>query len=160
MRNILAFLGILGLHAVAPVGAAPMRVANPLLLMSYLQGSWTCASAMNGKRYTYRETFAYVLNHNWIEERDSYSDGGGDQLLVTYLAAKKEWRAVVNDSDRTTVVFEAPDTGLAHIAFVSVYPDRSMQEVFDRVSMTKYTTRFRQKTARGIVNAADTCTKN
>lgn len=79
--------------------------------------------------------------------------------MLTYDKAKRHFRAVVAESGSNVTVFEAPDTGLAHIVFSSVFPDRSMQETFDRVSMTHYRTHFRQHTAKGDVNVSDDCVK-
>lgn len=140
-------------------GAAPMRAANPIALMNYLPGTWYCTTNYGGHVLNYRARYAYDQNGAWLTAVDT-SSMGTDRLLISYDKARHLFRSVVTESDGSVTVFEAPDTGLAHIVYKSVFPDTSMQETFDRHSTTHYMTHFRQQTPKGIVTVTDDCFKS
>ena len=150
-------LSVLLLYAAA-LGAAPTRVADPMKLLGWMPGTWTCSAAIGGRHEVYTAVFSYAMNGAWIRERDTWA-AGGDELLLTYVAAKHVWRAVVTESNGSVTVFEAPDTGLAHIAYRSIYPNASMRDTFDRVSFKEYRMHFEQRTGGKLVRGSDVCTK-
>lgn len=153
MRLVLAALALL-----AFAGAAPLKTADPMAMLSWMPGDWTCTAAMMGKTQTYKAHFAYGQGGRWMTEDDTWA-GGGDRVQFTYVRSKQVWRAVVTESDGNVTVFVAPDTGLAHIAYASVYPDASMRDTLDRVTTRKYTMQFVQKTPKATITGHDVCIK-
>ncbi|HET7813484.1 MAG TPA: hypothetical protein VFL13_03850 [Candidatus Baltobacteraceae bacterium] len=152
MSLLLALVALLG------AGTAPTRTANPIALMNYLPGTWTCSTTFGGGALTYQARYAYDQNQTWLTAIDT-SKMGTDRLMISYDKAKHRFRALVADSGGGITVFEAPDTGLAHIVYKSVFPDATMQETFDRISDMHYTTHFRQHTDKGLVTVTDDCRK-
>ena len=150
---------LLVLSSVILSAATPMRTADPLKLMSFMTGTWTCSSTINGQTQTYTAHWEYALGNKWLRQVDTWS-GGGDMGMVTYVPRSREWRWVVTEGDGDVTLFRAPDTGLAHITYRSVYPDATMSETYDRVSQSKYTTHFVQTENGKTTRAIDVCTKN
>lgn len=155
MRRLAVLFGALLLTAAA---SPPIRTLNPMTTLSYLVGDWTCTVHSGGKSETYHARFSYTAGNTWMQETDTWTNGG-DQLVFTYIPGKRVWRAVVSEYNGNVTVFEAPDTGLSHVAYRSVYPDATMQDTFDRVSTTRFTMHFRQQTAHGINTGNDNCVK-
>lgn len=149
---------LLALATLLCAGAVPMRTADPIALMNYLPGTWQCTTNYGGHMLAYRANYSYDQNGAWLTALDT-SSMGTDRLLLSYDKTKRRFRAVATESDGSVTVFEAPGSSLAHIEYRSVFPDRSMQETFDRISRTHYTTNFRQYTPKGNVSVTDDCRK-
>ena len=113
------------------LAATPTRTADPLQLMSFMTGTWTCSSTSNGKTQTYTAHWGFALRNTWLRQTDTWQ-GGGDEAMMTYVPRNREWRWVATESDGGITIFRAPDTGMAHIVYRSVYPDKTMSETYDR----------------------------
>ena len=157
MRAIIKTLT--ALSGIIVLAAAPMRTVDPLQLMGFLQGSWSCTYTSNGRQQTYTAKWEYVLGKTWLRETSTWQ-GGGDVLMLTYVPQSRQWRAVGAETDGTVSVFEAPDTGVAHINYRSAYPDTTMRETYDRISPQKYKTHFTQAANGKTLSVTDVCTKN
>ena len=141
------------------IGAAPLKTANPMQFMSFLVGHWTCTFHMAGQAERYRASFSYTLGNAWLRESDSWANGG-DEVLLTYAPDVRRWRSVIAEQGGAVTLFEAPDTGAAHIVFHSIHPDRSMVDSFDRISPAKYAWHFSQTAHGKVVSSMDICTKD
>ena len=153
LRKVVSFVGAFALMA-----ATPTRVANPLQLMNFMIGTWTCSTDFNGQKQTYKARFDYVLGNSWLRETDTWS-GGGDMGMLAYVPQSRKWREVITEPDGSITVFQAPDAGVAHIAYRSVYPDASMSDTYDRVSMRQFTIHFIQSANAKTTRTSDVCTK-
>ena len=140
------------------IGAAPLRAADPMTFMNFFIGTWNCESRIGNTTIKYTATYSHSLNGSAIRGVDQWPTGG-DEIVNSYVRPTREWQAVVMEQGGSVTIFRAKDTGAAHIAYGSTYPDRSMKEVFDRLSMTKYTLHFDQKTHGKEIRAVDVCTK-
>lgn len=147
-----------GAAAIGLLAATPTRVADPMQLMSYLTGTWNCSVDIGGKKQTYKAVWAYTLGNAWLRETDSWP-GGGDVAMLTYDRKARQWRTVVTESEGGITVFRAPDKGLAHVVYQSVYPDTSMNDIFDRTSTHQYTVHFVQVAGGKTTRGTDDCTK-
>ena len=150
MKLLCAFI----LVALASVHAAS---ADRMSALSYLVGTWNCTYSTGGHSSPYTATYEYVMDRNWMRERDVWSGGSVDNFL-TYDAQKGAWRVAIMRNDRTMQVFVAPDTG-THLAYRSVYPDASQTSVFDKLSATHYTQTFQNTSPEKVMSFSDDCRK-
>lgn len=153
LRRFLALLSCTALFS-----AAPTRAADPVKMLGWLTGTWHCTFSMGSQKQLYTARFATAMGGSWLRETDTSAAGSGE-FLLTYVRGTHRWRGVITLSDASATVFDAPDTGLAHIAWHSVYPDTSMHDTFDRISFTEYRLHFEQRTGGKILRSSDVCTK-
>jgi outer membrane lipoprotein-sorting protein len=137
---------------------ASTKPADRLQEFAFMMGSWTCSYTQGTQTSSYSATMSWALGGNWIRERDTWA-GGGDEGLFTYDPSKRQWTSLVMEPDRSPTLFVAGDTGSAHIAYRSVYPDASMTDTIDRISPTKYTVHFTQTLGGKTTHSVDVCTK-
>jgi hypothetical protein len=138
---------------------AGTKPADPLHAWAFMIGSWTCSYTLGKQTASYNATMSWALGGSWIRERDTWAGGGGDEGLFTYNPSKRQWTSVVIESNRVPTLFVADDTGSAHVAYRSVYPDASMIDAIDRISPTKYTVHFTQTVGGKTTHSVDVCTK-
>jgi hypothetical protein len=150
-------LGIVVLLLVT-LGVAPASASDPLSSLRFLVGTWNCTYQAGRASLSYHATYAYDMKDNWMSERDVWKGGGADQGMFTF-DPKRGWTAVVILPDRTTTIFHATGKNGGHIVYHSVYPNASMTDLFDRVSSTRYTLHFKQKTNGKTMTSTDTCVK-
>jgi hypothetical protein len=143
----------------AILGTVPARADDPLSALRFLVGTWNCTYHLAKTHLTYKATFSYDMNGNWMRERDSWAGGGGDEGLFTYEAKRHWWTAVIVEQDRTTTVFRGAGSDPNHVVYRSIYPDASMTDVFDRVSPARYTLHFTQNAGGKSTKSMDTCVK-
>ena len=139
--------------------AAGAKPADPLQAFAFMFGSWTCSYTAGTQTASYTATMSWALGGNWIRERDTWTGGVGGEGLFTYNLSKRQWMSIVMESDRRPTLFIASETGSAHIAYRSVYPDASMTDTIDRISPTKYTIHFTQTVGGKMTSSVDVCTK-
>ena len=139
--------------------AAPGRAADPLASLSYLVGTWNCTYNGGGRHVAYTASYAYVMNNNWLRERDAWTGGGSDVGLTTYEPNDKTWTEIVAENQRSTTLFRAKGNRGAHRTYRSVYPTALMTLVFDRVSDAKYTLHFNGTYEGKAMSSYDVCTK-
>ncbi len=142
---------------VALLAAAPTRAAAPIQLMGYLVGTWNCTADMAGTKRSYRAQWAYAQGGTWL--RETVSAGSGDESAFTYVSQDHLWRSVVTARAGAVTVFQAPDTGLAHLAYRSVYPDAGASVTFDRISDRAYTLHLKHVAGGTTTSETDGCTK-
>jgi hypothetical protein len=140
--------------------AATAAPSGQVAALHYLVGDWTCTYDMGTTHMTYASTYAYYLGGNWMRQRTKWPGGGGDEETVTYDPKRNLWTAVVLEGEGTTTIFTATGSDPNHLTYHSVYPDASMTEKFDRISVTKYTLHFKQNAGGKIVRSVDLCVKN
>ena len=151
-------IALLTLVLAGPIGAGT-KPADPLQAFAFMIGSWTCSYTLGTQTASYTATMSWALGGNWIRERDTGAGGVSGEALFTYDPSKRQWASVVMESDRLPTLFVAGDTGSAHIAYRSVYPDASMTDTIDRISPTKYTVHFTQTVDGKTTRSVDACTK-
>lgn len=139
------------------LGAAPV---DRMKSLQYLVGTWTCTFVSGSMHQTYAATFAYDMGGNWMSERDAWTGGGGDLGVLTYEPQKRIWTFVVLESERTTTIFQAKDTGDERKVWHSVFPDTSMTETIDKLSPAKYTINFVGTFNGKAMKSTDTCLKH
>jgi hypothetical protein len=161
MACVRAMVGRIAFILVVLAGTigAGTKPAGPLQAFAFMIGSWTCSYTLGSQTSSYSATMSWALDGNWIRQRDTWAGGGGDEGLFTYNSTKHQWTSLVIESDRVPTLFVAGDTGIAHIAYRSVYPDTSMSETIDRISPTKYTVHFRQIAGAKVASSVDVCIK-
>ena len=134
---------------------------DPLTTLAYLVGTWTCTYNNGTQHIPYTATYAYVMDKNWLRERDAWAGGGGSDVgLTTYDPKEKAWTEIVAESERSTTVFRATGSSSAHRVYHSVLPNEPMTLTFDRVSDTKYTLHFNGVYGGKAMTSHDTCTKH
>jgi hypothetical protein len=138
------------------LGAAPLRVADPMTFMKFLVGRWNCTSTVAGKTQTYTATYAYALGGKWLRTINS-SKGYSSEDMMTY--GNHEWTVVDMEPTGAMSVLKAPDTGAAHIAMQTAYPKPGLNVTFDRASWTKYSLTFSGTLNGKPAKWKDTCTK-
>ncbi len=134
-------------------------VADPLASLRSLTGTWNCTYHGAKAQVTYKATFSYDMNDNWMRERDSWAGGGGDEGMFTYEPKRHSWTAVIVEPERTATVFRGAGSNPDHVVYRSIYPDASMTDIFDRKSPTGYTLHFTQNTGGNTVKSIDICVK-
>jgi hypothetical protein len=149
---------VLSLVLASTIGAGT-KPADPLQTWAFMIGSWTCSYTLAKQTASYNATMSWALGGSWIRERDTWAGGGGDEGFFTYDPGKRRWTSVVIESDRHPTLFVAGDTGSAHVAYRSVFPDASMIDTIDRISPTKYTVHFTQTVGGKTTHSVDVCTK-
>ncbi|MGA8576886.1 MAG: hypothetical protein WB609_14530 [Candidatus Cybelea sp.] len=137
--------------------ARPVAASDPLASLRFLVGTWSCGYQTGKTHLTYKASFAYDMNDNWMRESDSWS-GGGDLGMFTY-EPKKGWTVVILEPDRTTTIFRASGSDSNHVVYHSFYPHTGATEVFDRVSPTRFTVHFTQTEGGKTTSSTDTCVK-
>lgn len=130
-----------------------------LAALGFLIGTWSCSYAAGQQSATYTATFSYDVASNWIRQRDVWAGGGGDVAYLTRDPKGGGWTYAAFESDRTTTVFRAKDTGDAHIVYRSVYPSFGWTDVFDKDSPTKFTLHFSGVVGGKPQTSVDVCTK-
>ena len=128
-----------------------------LTALAFLVGTWNCAYSTGGQTSPYTATYAYVMNGNWLRERDVWSGGSVDNLF-TYDANRNVFRVAVIKSDRTLQIFEAPASG-EDKSYRSVYPDDSASWSFERLSATHFKQHFEQSGNLAVIRFSDDCRK-
>ncbi len=152
MRNLRSIVVLLA--AVVLAAAVPAK-ATPLAGLHYLVGAWTCTYRAGAARFPYDATFTYDLDGHTLRQIDSWSSGGGEELLA--YDAHHGWTAVIIDDHGTATILRAPGSDPNHIAYRSVYPDVSIAERFDRVSATEYTLHATVRSRGKTTASVDTC---
>ncbi len=137
--------------------AAPATANDPLSSLRFLVGTWNCTYEAGKTKVTYKATFSYDMNDNWIRESDSWKGGGNDLGMFTF--ENGGWTTVVLEPNRSTTLFRASGKNPNHIVYRSVYPHAGMTDVFDRVSPTRYTLHFKQTAGGKTVESNDVCVK-
>ncbi len=155
MRTLLRIAFACGLAATL-LGATPIRAADPLRLMSYLVGTWNCTSNAGSGQTTYTATYSYAIGGKWLRTVNT-SKGYSSEDLMSYT--NRVWRVIDVEPTGSASVLEAPDTGLAHIAFRTKYPKPGLGVTFDRASFTRYALTFSGVMNGKPANWKDTCTK-
>ncbi|HEY6449934.1 MAG TPA: hypothetical protein VIX60_04575 [Candidatus Cybelea sp.] len=143
----------------AMVGLAPAPASDPLSSLRFLVGTWNCTYQAAKAHVTYKATFSYDMNDNWMRERDSWTGGGGDEGLFTYEPKRHSWTEVVVEGERTATVFRGAGSDPNHVVYRSIYPDSTMTDIFDHKSPTRYTLHFTQNAGGKTVESTDTCVK-
>lgn len=138
------------------LGATPVRTANPIHMLNYLVGQWTCTSNAGGLTTTYTAAYSYALGGTWLRAVNTEKEGSSEDLL-SY--AKGTWRVIDLDQSGEAMVMDGRDTGLAHIVMQEKYPRTGMQIAFDRHSFTKYTLTFSGAMDGKPAKWQDVCTK-
>lgn len=138
------------------LGAAPVRVANPMTFLNFLTGTWTCNSIAAGTASEYTAKYSYALGGKWLRTINS-SKGSNSEDMMTYSGHR--WTVIDMEPDGMSSVLVAPDTGAAHIAFTAAYPKPGLNVTFDRISTTKYTLTFSGTMGGKPANWKDTCNK-
>lgn len=150
-------LAIVLFFAMLSVAQAP--ASDPLASLRFLVGTWNCTYRASTVHVTYKATFSYDMNGNWMRERDSWTGGGGDEGMFTYEPKRHGWTAVILEQDRTATVFRAAGSNPDRVVYRSIYPDASMTDIFDRTSPARYTLHFTQTAGRKAIKSTDTCVK-
>jgi len=82
-RPVLFAIAALGL-----IGAAPVRVADPMKMLNYLVGRWNCSSTVGGTTTTYAADYTYALGGKWIRHDqllEEVSERGYDDVRKSTL---------------------------------------------------------------------------
>ncbi len=127
--------------------------------MQYLVGSWSCTYEGGSQRIAYQTKYAFDLGGSWLRQRDSFAGGGSEEETLTFDPKHAVWTAVLIESAGTVTVFRATGSDARHIAYRSVYPDKTITEAFDRLSPTRYMLHFAQSTGKTVVKSIGTCLK-
>jgi len=138
---------------------APAKAADPLASLSYLVGTWSCTYNGGGQHLKYTATFDYVMDNNWMRERDTWAAGGSDVGLTTYEPKTNIWTEIVAENERSTTVFHATGSDAGHRAYQSVYPNALFNLIFDRVSDSEYTLHFHGTYGGKMMTSYDSCAK-
>lgn len=137
---------------------APAPASDPLASLRYLAGTWNCTYNAGKTRIAYQAKFAYDLSSNWVRESDTSKVGSGLGML-TYDPKRPGWTMVVVQQDRTSVVFHGAGANPNQITYRSIYPDKSMTDVFERLSPVRYSLHFTQVSSGKTIKSTDICTK-
>jgi hypothetical protein len=133
-------------------------MATALAGLAFLIGTWTCTSGSGAQQFRYTAVYAYDVQNNWISQHDEWT-GGGDVGYLTYDAKGAFWNWVVLEPQGSTTVFHGTGPA-ARITYHTVYPPASDGvETFERISATKYATKFNGTLEGKRYDATDTCTK-
>lgn len=137
------------------LAAALPPTPAPLAGLHYLVGTWNCTYRAGAVRFAYDATYAYDREGPALRELASWP-GGGDEELLAYDARRGGWTAVVLDQGTATIL-RATGSSPNHIAYRSAYPDASIAEAFDRISVTEYTLRATVRSGGKTTTSVDTC---
>jgi hypothetical protein len=138
------------------LAAALPATASPLAGLHYLVGTWNCTYRAAAVHMSYDATYAYDLDGHTLRQIDSWTGGGGEELLA-YDAKRGGWTVVVLDDQGTATIMRGTGSDPNHIAYRSVYPDASIAETFDRVSATEYTLHATVRASGKTITSVDTC---
>jgi len=138
---------------------APAKAADPLASLSYLVGTWNCTYNGGGQHLKYTATYDYVMDNNWMRERDTWAAGGSDVGLTTYESKTNTWTEIVAENERSTTIFRAKGSDAGRRAYQSVYPNALLNLVFARVSDNEYTLHFHGTYGGTMMTSYDTCAK-
>jgi hypothetical protein len=140
------------------LAAALPATASPLAELHYLVGTWNCTYRAGAIRLAYRNTYAYDRDGHTLRQSATWT-GGGDEELLAY-DTKRGWTAVVFDDQGTGTILRATGSNPNHIAYRSVYPDKSIAVTFDRVSATEYTLHATVRMGGKTISSVDTCLRS
>jgi hypothetical protein len=149
MVGTVATLASVVLAAALPAAAAPSAG------MQYLVGTWNCTYRAGAMHMGYGATYTSDLGGHALREIASYT-GGGDEELIAY-DAPRGWTAVVLDDHGNATIMHATSKDPNHVAYSSVYPDKSIAVKFDRVSATEYTLHGTVRAGGKTITSVDTC---
>ena len=138
--------------------ALPAKAA-PLAGLHYLVGTWNCTYRAGAVRLAYDATYAYDRDDHVLRQIDSWAGGGGEELLA-YDARRGGWTEVVLDDQGTATILRGTGSDPNHIAYHSVYPDASIAETFDRISVTEYTLHATVRSGGKTITSVDTCLRS
>ncbi|MGC2129486.1 MAG: hypothetical protein WA629_05235 [Candidatus Aquilonibacter sp.] len=127
-----------------------------MMLAHYLVGTWNCTYRAGAVHLAYTATYAYDRNGHTLRESASWK-GGGDEELLGYDAQHRDWTAVVFEDQGTTTILRATGSNPNKIAYRSIYPDKGLAVMFDRVSSTKYTLHATMRSGGKTITSVDTC---
>jgi len=150
-RPVLFAIAALGL-----IGAAPVRVADPMKMLNYLVGRWNCSSSVGGTTTTYAADYTYALGGKWIRTINSSKRYQSEDMMAY---ANHRWMVVDMEPTGLMSVLDATDTGAAHIAMRTAYPRPGLTVTFDRLTKKKYTLKFGGTLGGKPAHWVDTCTK-
>ena len=140
------------------LAAALPATASPLPALHYIVGTWNCTYRAGAAHLAYRDTYAYDLDGHTLRQIATWTGGGDEELLAH--DAKRGWTAVVFDDQGTVTILHATGSNPNHIAYSSVYPDKSIAVTFDRVSATKYTLHGTVRMGGKTITSVDTCVRS
>jgi hypothetical protein len=138
------------------LAAALPAAAAPADGMHYLVGTWNCTYHAGTMRMAYGATYSYDLDGRTLREIASFT-GGGDEELIAYDAGRRGWTAVVLDDHGNATIMRATGSDPNHIAYRSVYPDKSIAVTFARISAREYTLHGTVRAGSKTITSVDTC---
>jgi hypothetical protein len=149
-------LASLVLAAASPATPAPKATPAPLAGVHFLVGTWSCTYRAGAARFAYDAAYAYDLDGHTLHAIDTWTGGGGEELLA-YDAQHGSWTEVVLDDQGTATIMRGTGRDPNHTAYRSVYPDASIAETFDRVSAAEYTLHATVRSGGKTITSVDTC---
>jgi hypothetical protein len=138
------------------LGAASPATASPMAGLHYLVGTWNCTYRAGAVSFAYDATYAYDLDGHMLRQIDTWAGGGGEELLA-YDAKRGGWSFVVFDDQGTATIMRGTGSDPNHIAYRSVYPDASIADSLDRVSVAEYTLHATVRSGGKTIASVDTC---
>lgn len=148
-------LGTVATLASIVLATALPAAAAPSAGMQYLVGTWNCTYHAGAMRMGYTAAYTSDLNGHALREIATWA-GGGDEELISY-DAPRGWTAVVLDDHGNATIMHATSKDPNHIAYSSVYPDRSIAVKFDRVTASQYTLHGTVRAGGKTITSVDTC---
>jgi hypothetical protein len=139
--------------------SAPAGASDPLSSLHFLVGNWKCTYQAGKTPVYYKATYSSDLGGNWLRESDSWTGGGSDLGMITYEPKTHGWTAVVMEKDRTATIFHASGSDPNRVVYRSFYPDKTMTDIFERTSSTRYTLHFTQSAGGRTMKSTDVCVR-